>query len=64
MGLYKLSYYSFLALVNEEGKASKVYTDGACIDKAYINGACPGRVYIDGTYADGASTDRAIVKRK
>ena len=31
-GLYKLSCYSSLALVNEEGKANRVCMDGACAD--------------------------------
>ena len=48
-GLYKLSCYSFLALVNKEGKASGVYTDGACTD-----GACPNKACVDRAYANGA----------
>ena len=63
-GLYKLSYYSFLALVNKKGKAYKAFTggayiDGNCIDGAYADKACPGKVYMDKVYIDRACMDRA-----
>jgi hypothetical protein len=38
--LYKLSCYSSLALVNEEGEASGACAGGACVDGACVDGAC------------------------
>ena len=63
-GLYKLGCHSSLALVNEEGKASGAFTDGACTggacrDRACAGGACTDKAVVDractgGAYADGA----------
>ena len=57
-GLYKLSYYSSLALVNKKGKAS-----GAFADKVYINRACLGRVYADKACVNKACMDGAYTNR-
>ena len=46
--MYRLSYYNFLALVNEEGKAIRAYVGGAYVNKTYPNGA-----YADETVAKG-----------
>ena len=71
--MYKLSYYKSLALVKEEGKASRAYIDGACADRASVEGACVGEAYADGVcagrasikeaYIGGAYTDRAYADR-
>ena len=47
-GLYKFSCCRSLALIKEEGKASRAYTGGACADGAYVDGACVGGACIDG----------------
>ena len=54
-GLYKLGCRSSLALVNE-GEASGVCADGACVDGACADGACIG-----GACRDGACVGRACV---
>jgi hypothetical protein len=47
-GLYKLGCYSFLALVNE-GKISKVFANGTCVNRAYIGKTCLGGACVDKT---------------
>ena len=46
--MYRLSYYNFLALVNEEGKAIRAYVGGAYVNKTY-----PNKTYADETVAKG-----------
>ena len=48
--MYKLGYYSSLALVNKD-KANKAFTDGAYAGKNYIN-----KDYTGGGYIDTSST--------
>ena len=36
--MYRLNYYSSLALVNKEDKASKAYVGGACVDRIIAKG--------------------------
>jgi hypothetical protein len=65
-GLYELGCHSSLALVNEEGKASRACADRACADEACrdgacIDGACTGGACTDGACIDGACADGAYV---
>jgi hypothetical protein len=53
-GLYELGCRSFLALVNEEGKASGACADRACAGGTCVDGACTGGAYTDEACADGA----------
>jgi hypothetical protein len=62
-GLYKLGCYSSLALVNEEGEASRACVDRACADGACVGGACAGGACTDGACMDGTCVDGAYVDR-
>ena len=60
-GLYKLSCYGSLALVNKEGEASGACAGGACMDGACGDGACADGACTDGACVGGACVDGAVV---
>jgi hypothetical protein len=62
-GLYKLSCYGSLALVNEEGEASGACADGACVGGACVDGACADGACIDGACGGGACAGGVCVGR-
>ena len=72
-GLYRLGCRRSLALVKEEGKASRAcvggayadgaYVDGACADEAYMGGACADRACVDGAAYWGIDNIKGVNKR-
>ena len=61
-GLYRLSCYSSLTLVNKEGEASRAFADRACADVVYIGGGYIGGAYIDGA-CGGACVGKACADK-